>query len=266
MNRIKRLADGFPVSFGFAITFVFILLVLITSILVGARWPGETTGWYMGSTIGRLISIFILLMLLSRLGWLGSAGFTRLGAWQTWLIILLLLAYAIFISAYSMTGNLDFRLSDPALTAAVAAFIMTAAFMEEVAFRGLILHGFVRAWGGTNRGLAKSVLVSSLFFGGMHIVNILGGQPLPEALLQSVEAFLLGVFLGALVLYSRSIYPAAFFHGILNLAGYLNLTANAAEGTPSSWLMLSLLMIPLALLGLYALRGVRQRRMVPDAV
>jgi membrane protease YdiL (CAAX protease family) len=265
MNRIKRLATESPIAFGFAITFVFMVMVIVSAVL-GAVWASEPNGKYIGGTIGRVISIAILLAVLSRLGWLGPAGFTRLGRWQTWLLSLPLLAYAIAASAYAMTGNFDFRVSDPALTAVAAVFIMTAAFLEEVAFRGLILHAFVRSWGNTNRGLSKSVVVASLFFGGMHIVNFLGGQPLADALMQGVMAFFLGVFLGALVLGGNSIYPAAFFHGILNLAGYLNLTSNTAEATLSSWLLLGGLMIPLAILGIFVFRGARQRQMALDTV
>jgi membrane protease YdiL (CAAX protease family) len=80
-----------------------------------------------------------------------------------------------------------------------------------------------------------------------------------------VSAFLLGILLGALVLRGKSIYPAAVLHGVLNLAGYLNLTSNATQGTPSGWLLLSLAMIPLAGLGLYMLRGLPDQSAIPVA-
>jgi membrane protease YdiL (CAAX protease family) len=262
MDRFKRFAAERPLSFGLVITFVFILLVLISAIAVSAQWPGDTFGWYVGSTIGRLVAIVILLLTLSLLGWLQSAGFTRLGRWQTWLISLLALAFCIPLSAYAMTGSLAFSTPDLALAGFAALFILIHAFLEEVAFRGLILHDFVRVWGGTSRGLVKSVLVSSLLFGAYHIIYILG-EPLPIVLVRIVVGFLLGVFLGALVLSGGSIYPAAFFHGVLNLAAYLNLTSNAAEGTTTSWLLLSLVMIPLAAAGFFLLRTVPQRSAVP---
>ncbi len=204
-----------------------------------------------------------MLMVLSRLGWLRSAGFTRLGRWQTWLILLLPLAYSIAVSAYAMTGNLNFSFSDPALTGLATLFIMTHAFLEETTFRGLIMHDFVRIWGNPNRGLIKSVLVSSLFFGVYHIVYILG-ESLPVVLLRIAVAFLLGILFGALVLSGNSIYPAVFFHGLLNLSGYLNLTSNASEGTPSSWLLLSLLMIPLAIFGMVLIGTVPQHAAPPQ--
>ena len=275
MGKTKSLSDEYPASghpalrhplaFAFVVTFVFILMVLISSIAVNSAWPGDTPGWYVGSTIGRILSILILLIVLARLGWLGPAGLTRTGRTSTWLVLFLPLSYAIIVSAYAMTGNLNFSFTDPALAGLATIFLMAHAFLEEVAFRGLIFYGFIRSWGDTSRGRIQSVLVSSLFFGGMHIIY-LAGEPLSVVLLRIVVAFLLGILFGALVLIGDSIYPAAFFHGALNLTAYLNLTVNEIEGLPSSWLALSLLMLPLALFGFYLLRNVPYRSVVPDAV
>jgi membrane protease YdiL (CAAX protease family) len=253
MNRIHSLAIRRPLTFSLAITFFFILLVLISSIVVGKVWAGNTSGWYAGSTVGRLISILILLAILWRLGWLHSAGFTKPGGWRTWFILLILLQYAMLISAYAMTGSVSFGYSDAVLTESAAVFILLHAFLEEISFRGLVLHSLVRAWDGTNRGLLRSVLVSSLFYAGYHILY-LAGEPPAIVLGRIVVAFLLGILFGALVLREKSIYPAAYFHGILNIAGYMNLTSTGLEGTPSSWLLLSWFLLPLALYGLYLLR------------
>jgi hypothetical protein len=92
----------------------------------------------------------------------------------------------------------------------------------------------------------------------MHIIY-LAGEPLAVVLMRIVVAFLLGVLLGALVLSANSIYPAAFFHGVLNLAGFLNLTSNGIEGTPSAWRLMSLFMLPLAIYGMVLLVNLDQR-------
>ncbi len=258
MNNIETLAAKRPLAWATCITLIEILMVLFSAILVSASWPGETHGWYIASAIGRLVAIMLLLLVLMRLKWSGSAGFTRLAGWRTWLILLLPLAYSIVVSTYTMTGNFDLRVSNPGLAGLAALFLITHAFLEEVAFRGLILHGLIRAWGDTGRGPLKSVLVSSLFFGAMHIVY-LAGEPVLVVLARIMVASLLGICLGALVLHGKSIYPAVFFHGLLNLAAYLNLTSNAAEGALSAWLVLSLLMLPVAFLGWILLVNASQR-------
>ena len=265
MNKIKWLATDHPLAFAMIATLVFILMVIVSSVL-GAAWPGEPYGQYIGGVIGRGISSAILLVALSRLGWLRPAGFTRPGRSPAWLISLLLLAYWIPVSAYAVTRNFDFGISDPELLGLLTLFFLAHGFLEEVAFRGLILYAFVRVWGSTAPGMIKSVLVSALFFGGMHGIYILSGTPLTALPLQMVETFFLGIFLGVLVLRGSSIYPAVFFHGIVNLAGFLNLLANSFDGIPpSAWLLLSLLMLPLAIFGIYLLRDVPHRPVVPEA-
>jgi membrane protease YdiL (CAAX protease family) len=254
MPRIKSLVDRYPLIFSLAITFLFILLVLISSIVVGKVWTGNTLGWYLGSTISRLASIFILFFIVARLGWLSSAGFTSAGSRQAWLLVLFPLGYAIAVSAFAMTGNFDFSFSDPVLASCAALFLVVQAFLEETAFRGLILHNFVHAWGRTNRGLIRSVIVSSLFYGGYHILY-LAGEPLAVVLWRIVVTSLMGILFGALVLRGSSIYPAAFFHGAWNVAGFLNLTRNGVEGTPWSWMSLRLFALPLAVYGLYLLHS-----------
>jgi hypothetical protein len=128
--------------------------------------------------------------------------------------------------------------------------------MEEVVFRGLVLQALVRAWGSAQIGIIKSVLVSSLFFCSIHLFDLLGGRSLSAVFLQSLEAFFLGIMLGALVLSGKSIYPAVLLHGILNLSAYLLIeNTGGVEPASTSWLLMSLFMLPLALYGLYLLRG-----------
>jgi membrane protease YdiL (CAAX protease family) len=263
MNRTKRLATESPLIFGLAVTLTFILMVIITSV-IAKRWPAESPRWYFASTIGRVVSIALLLAVLARLEWLRPAGLTRPGRWPTWLIVLPLLAYSMAVSTYAMTGGFNFRFSAPALPGVAALFLMTHALFEEVVFRGLVMVAFVKVWGGTTRGLTRSVLVSSLIFAAMHLVNVLGGNPLPVVLLQSAGALFQGILYGALLLRGRSIYPVAILHGLANVAAYVMLTANPSAGTtPSAWLLQSVLMLPLAIIGTYILRDMPQRAIVP---
>ncbi len=75
-------------------------------------------------------------------------------------------------------------------------FAVTPAICEELAFRGFILSGLAR--GGR---LAIAVGISSLMFGIIHMI--------PQ---QAFNAALLGLVLGLLAIYSRSLFPAIAFH------------------------------------------------------
>jgi len=182
---MERFTAEQPIAFGFVITFVFFVMLIISTLL-GNLWSGDEIYGQPGSILGRVISITILLVMLFQLGWLNLAGFTFLGGWRTWLITLLPLAYSIVASTYALADSFSFNISDLSLTSQVTIFILIAAFIEEVVFRGLILHCLVRVWGNTNRGLIKIVLVSSLFFCSIHLLDFLGGRPFLKVLLQSL--------------------------------------------------------------------------------
>jgi len=78
----------------------------------------------------------------------------------------------------------------------LVVFAVTPAICEELAFRGFILSGLAR--GGR---LAIAVGISSLMFGIIHMI--------PQ---QAFNAALLGLVLGLLAIYSRSLFPAMAFH------------------------------------------------------
>jgi sodium transport system permease protein len=93
-------------------------------------------------------------------------------------------------------------------------FAVTPAICEELAFRGFILSGLAR--GGR---LAIAVGISSLMFGIIHMI--------PQ---QAFNAALLGLVLGLLAIYSRSLFPAMAFHFCNNaLAIFYQSEALSAE-------------------------------------
>lgn len=89
-------------------------------------------------------------------------------------------------------------------------FAVTPSICEELAFRGFILSGLAR--GGR---LAIAVGISSMMFGIIHMI--------PQ---QAFNAALLGLVLGLLAIYSRSLFPAMAFHFCNNAVA----TFHAGEG------------------------------------
>jgi sodium transport system permease protein len=93
-------------------------------------------------------------------------------------------------------------------------FAVTPAICEELAFRGFILSGLAR--GGR---LAIAVGISSLMFGIIHMI--------PQ---QAFNAALLGLVLGLLAIYSRSLFPAMAFHFLNNALATFHLGESANGG------------------------------------
>jgi membrane protease YdiL (CAAX protease family) len=251
MNRIKNFASNTPVGFSIFIVLAFIALIIFSAVFTN-RYTAESEGWYIASTAARLVSTAIFVALAAGLGWLKSAGFTHPGRWFIWILAPVLLAYGLIISSYALTGKVTLNIPGSAIISSTGLFFLAHSLLEETAFRGLLLPAFLKKYGRTLTSVLSSVIVSSLFFASIHFTNVLGGNPFPVVLLQAAGAFFLGVLLGGLVVSGRSIYPAVLLHGLWNIAAYLSLNANSsAAADPSAWLLQTLLMVPLAFIGIY---------------
>ena len=78
----------------------------------------------------------------------------------------------------------------------IVVFALTPSICEELAFRGFILSGLAR---GGRLGIA--IVISSMMVGIVHMI--------PQ---QAFNAGLMGLVLGTLAVYSRSLFPAIAFH------------------------------------------------------
>lgn len=103
----------------------------------------------------------------------------------------------------------------------VVVYALTPAICEEIAFRGFILSGLAR--GGR---LAIAIVISSIMFGIIHMI--------PQ---QAFNAALLGLLLGLLAVYSRSLFPTITFHLCFNAIATLQTRASGIEGfmIPFCW-------------------------------
>lgn len=93
---------------------------------------------------------------------------------------------------------------------------------EELLFRG-IMFGALRQ---KNR-LITAVIVSSIAFGLLHLVNVGVGQNLQQTLFQVINASALGVLFCALALSANSLWPAVILHMVWN--GYAMMGVATAE-------------------------------------
>ena len=89
--------------------------------------------------------------------------------------------------------------------------------------RGLVLVAMLLAWSQTRRGLVKSVVLSSMFFGFQHLCNLMVRPP-GVVLFKAVVVSLLGILYGALLLKSRSLWPVIVIHWLTNTDVNLKVT------------------------------------------
>lgn len=265
MVGVKRFAARYPIGVG-VIWAVALLVGLVAftglaMVVLPASEGQETTAL----TVARVATALAVVALLWRMGWLQAAGVTRVGTWQVWLVTLGATLYEILVAMWAFFGSLrlDGVASLEALSLPVAG--LTAGIVEELVFRGAILYAFVRVWGNSRRGLFQSALLSALLFGGLHAVNAVFGKALPLALLQILNATLGAVLYAALVLKGGSVWPIVFWHAALNTVINLQVAATPGfEETIPGNLLIVLFDLPLLAYGLFLLRRMPLRKVVPD--
>lgn len=143
----------------------------------------------------------------------------------------------------------------PALPLAfLLANMLLVGFSEEMMFRGFLWTGLrerVPLW--------PAALVTSVVFGAVHVLNVLGTGHLQAALLQSAAATFLGLLLLGLRLRMDSIWPAILVHALWNFGLLLVGRGQPplppeAEIPAAAGLGLLLALLPLGLYGLWLIR------------
>jgi membrane protease YdiL (CAAX protease family) len=152
---------------------------------------------------------------------------------------------------------------DPTLFIIFIFLYLFIGFFEELLFRGYVQGFLMRRWGESYRGMLLSVLLTSLIFGGAHLVNLIMGRAAPlYAVVQFAYAVFFGVFFSALYVRSGSLFPGIGLHMLFDFMA--NLDAFRPGALPRSEIVRSstseaafvgiLITLPLFLIGLYYLR------------
>jgi membrane protease YdiL (CAAX protease family) len=93
------------------------------------------------------------------------------------------------------------------------SYIMSfPAIFEEVSWRGVMLVLFMKKY-----SVKKSILITALGFGILHIINLMGGVEPDFVIQQVIFCSFVGFFYGYLVLRSDSLMPAMLFHYLVNM-------------------------------------------------
>lgn len=100
---------------------------------------------------------------------------------------------------------------------------------EEVMFRGVLFRALLtryRVW--------TAIIVSSILFGAVHILNVFNTGDLGGALMQSLPAGMSGILFVAIVIRTGSIWPAIIYHAAWDCLLFLTLTGSQASGIEAS--------------------------------
>lgn len=78
---------------------------------------------------------------------------------------------------------------------------------EEGLFRGILLGELLK-----RLSPIQAILCSACMFAAFHLLNVMGGLSINEVFSQLLSTFFIGLFLGAVYVYTRNIYLPIVFH------------------------------------------------------
>lgn len=127
--------------------------------------------------------------------------------------------------------------------------LLAAAFSEEVIFRGLILNCYITNFEKSKKYIWRAIILSSLFFGLVHIFNLLiHFQTITTNLEQCVSAMFFGILLSSIYLRGGSIFAITLLHTITNycilIGNTLLVELNCPSNMPSDEAAFSILNRP----------------------
>ncbi len=191
-----------------------LLVILVTFFLAGAITFQLTLSTLAMTLMADGVLALIAILLLTRLHWWREVGF-RLPSnpHSLWFFTVpclpIILNIAFLGVGYPGTERL--------LLFLVIALLV--GFVEETYFRGMILRALLI------RGPWQAVIISSLLFGMMHVLNVAAGANLAATLLQVVYAVAIGLMYAALALRTQTILPLIVIHGLIDFFGFIALNS-----------------------------------------
>ena len=213
-----------------------------------------------------------LLVAVVLIGWLQQTGLTTrmnvipLFFAVPYVLFVLVIAAVPLLVADSQGQALTLTAPDWRFISLSALAALLVGAFEELLFRGVLLHGLR-----TKMAAVTAVFVSAAIFGAFHFVNWVGGQPIDVTVMQVLGAAGGGVFYGAMVLWTGSLWSSIVLHGVWDTGVTVSQTlqsksatvvAETAETTPSpvSALASPELIYGLIILGLWWMWSKRQKR------
>jgi uncharacterized protein len=182
-----------------------------------------------------------VIFLLGSLWWWREAGFKQPVTWRRLLAYLPLLLVPLLVAASS-----GFQAAPASQVIGFAILTLMVGFAEECLLRGVVLRALFPG------GVLRAALLSSLFFGLGHLVNIWQGASAFTTIVQVIYSFFLGIGFAGARLYTGTIWPAIAVHALID---FVDIASRGFVLAPPQSLALERTIVPIVITGLYALYG-----------
>lgn len=220
MTKLRR---KYPVLTSIVLVILFPVVSLLGAVPL-LLWDGF---WSMGEYLPQLlvelaiIVVMLLVALLLKMGYLfRPSKKTAAEKIVPTLPIALLYTFAMLETLILYSEE---TLQPPVRILWFVLCMLAVGIAEELTFRGLMTRMIYEKYGYNPLGVWLSVIVSSLLFGAVHLINAIGGAAeLSGVLVQMVGAAALGMCLAAIYLRTRSFWTVALLHGYMDVCALMS--------------------------------------------
>lgn len=219
-----RVEPGVPVALGVFLAYVVVVIGLeYTSGISYLDWFASAANAYRAMVLPFAVGsvLVVAFTLWSRWDFVWRDRERMAMHWLLWLPVA-----AVVITFLLRLLGLDWSAIPLDLIAAAIIGAALVGFTEETLFRGVIL----RALRTHNRSEGVVIVVSTLWFGAFHMVNVFLGVSFGAALLQSVFAACLGAILYFLRRGSGWLVAGMAAHALWDLPNFLHMPDSEANG------------------------------------
>lgn len=197
-----------------------IILSGISFLMIGSIFEFFSQLTYGSSMLGELFATIFLffLILVCRKGYL---IYKNNGSVVDALVVSLpFFVYSLYLGCSIFVTNLVEGYSLVSLENIITIILLYlfVGIFEDFLTRGLALNILLDKFGKTKKGIWLSILLSSLFFGLIHFVNIFTGASFEGVLIQVISSICIGVYFSAIYLRSGSVWVPALLHGFYDIA------------------------------------------------
>lgn len=220
---MRTLREKYPTWVSIVLVAVFLGASVLGSLPL-LLWDGAfDQGEYLPQLIVELFCLAVLVLLTLLLGMGKTFRRGRLGLGQTLLPMLPVLLLYVYSAMGQWIITCMGKAPLPGLRILWYVLCMLAVGVtEELLFRGLITRMIFEKYGNSTVGVWLTVLVSSLLFGAVHLINAVGGAAdLSGVLVQMVGAAALGMCISAIYLRTGSLWAVALLHAFMDIAALL---------------------------------------------
>jgi uncharacterized protein len=148
-------------------------------------------------------------------------------------LLIMIPAFIVSINNFPIIAFLDGRavLTEPVYRVFLF-FIesLSVGFFEEIIFRGMILVYLLNKLKDEKNGVMKSIILSSVIFGFIHVINIFNGASVNSTMLQIGYSFLVGMMWAVLFIKTGNLWLTMLLHATFNFFGQVMFYLGTVDG------------------------------------